>query len=119
MAKFQTRREESPEGPGVLIIHTEGYINDEGGQRLRRECEAGLAEDLRNIIIDFEASDLINSVAVANLIAVIERIQEVNGRILFTRLSPTVREVFDIMGLSRHVEICDDPDAAWASLRGA
>ncbi len=113
MSEIHSHREHDPE---VLIIQTEGYINDEGGQRLRLECEAGLAENLRNIIIDFEASDLINSVAVSNLIAVIEQIQEVQGRLLFTHLSPTVREVFDLMGITKHVEICEDPDAARASL---
>jgi anti-anti-sigma factor len=99
---FQIVREREP---NVLILRTEGYINDGGGAQLREACESALAENLRNIIIDFESSEHINSVGMANLIAVIERIGETQGRLAFTGLTPTVKEVFDMMGITRHVLI--------------
>lgn len=109
MGTFQIRAEREPD---VLLLRPEGYINDHAGAQLREECEAAIAENLRNIIINFESSDHINSVGISNLIAVIEHVQEAHGHLVFTGLSTTVREVFEIMGITRHVVICDDPVAA-------
>lgn len=99
---FQILRQREP---GVLILRPEGYINDGCGALLREECEAALAENLRNIIIDFASSEHINSVGIANLIAVIERIQERHGCLVFSGLPPAVRDVFEVMGITRHVRV--------------
>jgi anti-anti-sigma factor len=96
----------------VLIVRPGGYINDQGGERLREECETALAENLRNIIIDFHTSEHINSVGIASIIAIIERIDELGGRLVFTGLSATVREVFEIMGITRHVSVAEDAESA-------
>jgi anti-anti-sigma factor len=109
VSEFQITRQREPE---VLLLSTAGYINDEGGERIRSECEAALEENLKKIIIDFGASELINSVGIANLIAVIERVEERHGKLVFARLSPTVREVFEMIGITKHVQIFDDADTA-------
>lgn len=109
MSEIRSVRDESRRS---LIVTTHGYINDQGGQSLRQECEAGLESDLTNIIIDFGESDLINSVAISNIIAVIEKVEERRGSLSFTGLQPTVREVFDMMGLSRHAMIRTSVDDA-------
>lgn len=109
--EIQTQRE-----PGVLVLRPAGYINDRGGAQIRTECEAALAENLLNIIIDFHRSDQINSIGIASLIAVIERVDETGGKLAFTGLSQTVREVFDIMGITRHVLVFDDAESARLSI---
>lgn len=110
---FEVQSEREPE---VLILRPAGYINDRGGAQIRTECEAAMAENLRNIIIDFHSSEQNNSIGIANLIAVIERVDEIGGKLAFTGLGQTVREVFDIMGITRHVLVFDDAAAARASI---
>jgi len=114
MSTFEIKSER---GIDVLLLQPEGYINDHAGAQLREECESAIAENLHNIIINFESSDQINSVGISNLIAVIEHVQEARGQLVFTGLSQTVREVFDIMGITRHVVVCDTPAAARSQIQ--
>ena len=54
----------------------------------------------------------INSIGISNLIAVIEKVEEMGARLVFSNLPLTVQEVFDLMGISRHVKICTDAESA-------
>lgn len=109
MARLQITPEPFNQG---IVLHTDGYINDTGGAELRKACETALAENRKNIIIDFRATELINSVGISNLITVLERVQEVNGQLIFTNLNPTVREVFDMMGLTKYAKIYQSAEEA-------
>ena len=106
-APFEINREVEP---SVLILRPAGYINESGGSQIRVACEEALAENLRAIIIDFHSSDQINSLGISNLIAVIEKSAELGARLAFTGLSQSVREVFDLVGITRHVLVADDAD---------
>ncbi len=101
-----------PAPPEVVVLRPRGYINDRLGAALREECEQALASDLRNIIISFERSEHINSIGISNLIAVIEKVEEMGAKLVFSNLPFTVKEVFDLMGISRHVRICTDAESA-------
>jgi anti-anti-sigma factor len=86
---------------GRLIITTSGYVNNVGGETIAKEFDRHFAEGAREIIINLAASQVVNSVGMSFLIEIIERLEEVKGRLVFAGLDPAVEKMLAIMGLFR------------------
>jgi anti-anti-sigma regulatory factor len=59
-----------------------------------------------------EQSQIINSVGVSILIEVIERVQENQGSVSFSNLTPTIAKMFRIVRLTEAAEIYKDEEEA-------
>lgn len=95
-----------------VIFRTDGYINNLGGEKIEREFEANLKKGYRKFIINFEKTELINSIGISILIGVIEKILESEGKLYFSNLSPVNAEIFEIMGLTKYVPIFNTDEEA-------
>jgi anti-anti-sigma factor len=100
VSKFRTTTEKLPD---AVVIRVRGYLSGHGGERLEEEIDRLLEEGCRNMIINFSATDLVNSVGVSILIGVIEKTKEVDCRLSFAGLTPVNEEIFRLMGLDQHV----------------
>ena len=87
------------------VIYTNGYINDLGGELIDQECKKILQQGVSNIVINFAGSEFINSIGISLIIGVIEKISDVNGRIIFTNLSKANKDVFEMLGLTKFASI--------------
>ncbi len=94
----------------TLIIKTEGYINNIGGEKIARELEKH--SDVNKVILNLEKSKVVNSIGISHLIEVIEKLNQVNGKLIFTNLDPTIEKTFNIMGLFQFAEKADSIDSA-------
>jgi anti-anti-sigma factor len=83
----------------ILIIKTEGYINNSGGQLIATEFEKYYEKGLTNVLIDLEKSNIINSSGITFFIEIIKKLIAKNGKLYFINLDPTVEKTFSIMGL--------------------
>jgi anti-anti-sigma factor len=94
----------------TLIIKTEGYINNAGGEQIVKELEKHA--NINKIILKLEKSKVVNSIGISHLIEVIEKLTQVNGKLIFTNLDPTIEKTFSIMGLFQFAGKADSIESA-------
>jgi anti-anti-sigma factor len=104
---------------GAACIYPGPYLNQLRGEDIENRCKQLLASGLRQIIINFKETELINSIGISILLGVIEAVNDARGRLVLTNLSESNRELFEMLGLMSHVEIEETEEAALAKLRGA
>ena len=83
----------------VLVITTEGYINNAGGEEIAKEFESHFAKGITKLLIDMAGSKVVNSIGISFLIEIIEKLNEKGGVLYFSNLDPSVEKTFTIMGL--------------------
>ncbi len=92
----------------TVVLYPDNYINDIEGEKLEEMCDSFLERGFKKIIIDFSDTDIINSIGISILIGIIENIKGKKGVILFSGLKPVNYDIFDIVGLTRHIPVCKD-----------
>ena len=94
-----------------LVIKTEGYINNTGGEKILQEFSKH-KNNISNVIIDLEKSKVVNSIGISYLLELIEKLNEIEGKLFFTNLDPTIEKTFNIMGLFQFAQKTDSIDSA-------
>jgi len=97
---------------GLAVIYTEGYINNQGGEEIARAAYELLDEGYRKLLLNLTGTKIINSIGISILIEIIEKMLEVEGRLAFCALTPTIEKTFHIMGLAQYASIFNDEPAA-------
>ncbi len=88
-----------------VILYTNNYLNALGAEKLEDECEALFKTGHEKILINFENTELINSIGISVLIGIIEKMKHFEGRLSFTNLNKTHTETFNMLGLNKYVPI--------------
>lgn len=101
---------------GYAVLATDGYINNVGGERIGQAAQALMDEGYKNLILNLEKSTVVNSIGVSILIELIERIQDIEGRLYFCNLTKVIAKTFTIMGLAQFAGMVDTEAAAIAAL---
>lgn len=83
----------------VLIMHTSGYVNNEGGEKIATEFSQHFENGIANVIINLEKSKVVNSIGISFLIEVIEKLNDSKGKLIFTNLESAIEKTLTIMGL--------------------
>lgn len=83
----------------VLIMHTSGYVNNEGGEKIAHEFSKHFETGIKKVIIDLEKSMVVNSIGISFLIEVIEKLNDNGGKLIFTNLESAIEKTLTIMGL--------------------
>lgn len=103
---------------GAAVLYPGPYLNQLRGESIERRCQELLAGGVRHIIINFAETELINSIGISILLGVIEAVNDARGRLVLSNLTPSNRELFEMLGLLSHVRIEATEEAALASLCG-
>jgi anti-anti-sigma factor len=82
-----------------LIIATSGYINNKGGEAIAHEFQKHFDQGIKRVVLNLAQSKVVNSIGMSFLIEMIEKLEEVGGRLVFTNLDPGVEKMLSIMGL--------------------
>ncbi len=82
-----------------LIIATSGYVNNVGGEAIAKEFNRHFENGTKHVIINLAQSKVVNSIGMSFLIEIIEQLQDVGGKLVFTNLDPAVDKMLSIMGL--------------------
>lgn len=96
----------------ALVLKTDGYINNVAGEKIAKEFSNNFDSTIDKVVIDMEKSKVINSIGISYLLEVIEKLNETNGKLIFTNLDPTIEKTFNIMGLFQFAEKADSIDSA-------
>ncbi|HEX9740746.1 MAG TPA: STAS domain-containing protein, partial [Ignavibacteriaceae bacterium] len=95
-----------------LVLKTDGYINNTGGEIIAVEFSKYFDSGLDKVIMDLEKSKVVNSIGISYLIEIIEKLNQNNGKMIFTNLDPAIEKTFKIMGLFQFAEKADSVDSA-------
>ncbi len=98
------------------VIWTEGYINNQGGEEIARVAYELLESGYRRLLLDLTGTKIINSIGISILIEIIEKMLEVDGKLAFCALTPTIEKTFHIMGLAQYASIYPDHSTAVTQL---
>ena len=86
----------------VVIIETNGYLNNVGGVKVSEACYEKMESGKKLFLINLENSKVVNSIGVSILIEIIEKLQDVDGKLGYYNLAPIVEKTFNIMGLTKY-----------------
>ena len=96
----------------IIIIKTSGYLNNVGGEKISEACYAEIDKGKKYFLLDLENSKVVNSIGVSILIEIIEKLQEIDGKLGYFNLAPIVAKTFKIMGISSYSELYESEDEA-------
>jgi anti-anti-sigma factor len=101
---------------GLAVIYTEGYINNQGGEEIARAAYKLIDEGFKVLLLNLAGTKIVNSIGISILIEIIEKMIEIDGKLGFCCLTPTIDKTFHIMGLAQYAPIFDTEEHALAQL---
>jgi anti-sigma B factor antagonist len=101
---------------GLAVVYTEGYINNQGGEQIAQAANELIEEGYRTLLLNLAGSKIVNSIGISILIEVLERMIELQGRLAFCNLTPTIQKTFHIMGLTQYAQVYVDESSALTDL---
>lgn len=104
---------------GYAVLHTDGYVNNPGGEKIARECYKLIDEGFVHFVLNFEKSKVINSIGISILIEIIEKVLEIKGTLSFTGLTSTISKTFKIMGLTQYANVYGSVEEAEKAIASA
>lgn len=87
------------------VVFASDYLNKLSGEQIERECRQRLSEGCSELVVNFSRTELVNSIGVSILLGVIDAAQGSGARVVFSDVKQETAELFDMLGLTRHVEI--------------
>ena len=96
----------------VVIIKTSGYLNNIGGEKIADACYKEIDNGKNLFLLDLGESKVVNSIGVSILIEIIEKLQEVDGKLGYFNLAPIVEKTFTIMGLTKYSTVFSNESEA-------
>jgi anti-anti-sigma factor len=102
---------------GVAVLYTEGYINNEGGEEIARVAYRLIDDHHKVLLLNLQGTKIVNSIGISILIEIIEKMLEIEGKLAFCCLTPTIEKTFHIMGLAQYAGIYVDEGVAVDALR--
>jgi anti-anti-sigma factor len=92
----------------TAIIYASDYLNKLSGERIERECKRQLEAGRQAVVINFRDTELVNSIGVSILMGVIDAAQHSRARLIFSDVNNQTASLFEMLGLTRHVQIAKD-----------
>ena len=99
----------------LAVIYAGDYLNKLSGERIERECRRQLEAGCRALIINFRETELVNSIGVSILLGVIDAAESTGARLIFSDVNHDTVQLFEMLGLTRHVALAKDEQEALAT----
>jgi anti-anti-sigma factor len=87
------------------VVFASDYLNKLSGEQIERECRRKLDEGCTELIVNFSRTEIVNSIGVSILLGVIDSARGTGAKIVFSDVKQETAELFDMLGLTRHVTI--------------
>jgi anti-anti-sigma factor len=96
----------------TAVVYASDYLNKLTGEKIERECRRQLNCGCRALIIDFSETKLVNSIGVSILLGIIDVAEKSGAHIVFSDVNNQTIELFEMLGLTRHVAIAKNESEA-------
>ena len=100
----------------TAVVYASDYLNKLTGEKIERECRRQLASGCRALVIDFSHTELVNSIGISILLGIIDLAERNGARIVFSDVNNQTVALFDMLGLTRHVDLASNENEALSSL---
>jgi anti-anti-sigma factor len=102
----------------TAVVYASDYLNKLTGEKIERECRRQLDCGCRALVIDFSDTKLVNSIGISILLGIIDVAEKSGARIVFSEVNNQTVQLFEMLGLTRHVALAKDESEALLSLSG-
>jgi anti-anti-sigma factor len=92
----------------VSVVYATDYLNKLTGEKIERECKQRLRDGCKTLVLNFRQTELVNSIGVSILLGVIDAAANAGAKVVFSDLNQNTVELFDMLGLTRHVELAEN-----------
>ena len=100
----------------TAVVYASDYLNRLTGEQIERECRRQLKCGCRALVIDFSDTKLVNSIGVSILLGIIDVAERCGARIVFSEVNTQTVQLFEMLGLTRHVVLAKDEREALINL---
>ena len=100
----------------TAVVYASDYLNKLTGEKIERECRRQLDCGCRALVIDFSDTQLVNSIGVSILLGIIDVAEKNGARIVFSEVNHQTVQLFEMLGLTRHVALASNEDEALITL---
>ena len=102
----------------TAVVYASDYLNKLTGEKIERECRRQLDGGCRALVIDFSDTKLVNSIGISILLGIIDVAEKSGAKIVFSEVSTETVQLFEMLGLTRHVVLAKDEREALLTLSG-
>lgn len=100
----------------TAVVYASDYLNKLTGEKIERECRRQLDCGCRALVIDFSDTQLVNSIGISILLGIIDIAEKNGARIVFSEVNRQTVELFEMLGLTRHVLLAENEEEALLNL---
>ncbi len=101
---------------GVLVFALGGRLDSNTAKTLEDSLKQRLEEGTQAILLDMKALDYISSAGLRVVLLAAKRLRSSDGRFGLSSLNSDIRQVFEISGLLRILQVYEERDAAMKAL---
>jgi anti-anti-sigma factor len=102
----------------TAIVYASDYLNKLTGEKIERECRRQLDSGCRALVIDFSDTQLVNSIGISILLGIIDIAEKSGAQVVFSDVNNQTIQLFDMLGLTRHVALAKNEQEALSTLSG-
>jgi len=102
----------------TAVVYASDYLNKLTGEKIERECRRQLDGGCHALVIDFSDTKLVNSIGISILLGIIDVAEKSGARIAFSEVNTQTVQLFEMLGLTRHVVLAKDEREALLVLTG-
>lgn len=102
----------------TAVVYASDYLNKLTGEKIERECRRHLNCGCRALVIDFSDTKLVNSIGISILLGIIDVAEKNGAKIVFSEVNTQTIQLFEMLGLTRHVVLAKDEHEALITLSG-
>lgn len=100
----------------TAVVYANDYLNKLTGEKIEHECRRQLNCGCRALVIDFSDTHLVNSIGISILLGIIDVAEKNGARVVFSEVNHQTTELFEMLGLTRHVALAKDENEALLNL---
>lgn len=87
------------------VIYAGDYLNKLTGEQIEYECRRRIESGCTDLIVNFSKTELVNSIGISILLGVIDVAEKNGAKVAFSDVNENTVELFDMLGLTKHVTI--------------
>jgi anti-anti-sigma factor len=102
----------------TAVVYASDYLNKLTGEKIERECRRQLDSGCRALVIDFGDTQLVNSIGISILLGIIDIAEKSGAQVVFSDVNNQTIQLFEMLGLTRHVALAENEQEALSTLSG-
>lgn len=96
----------------ILIVFVNGRLDASTSAELEKAFDAWVEDGKKDFILDLEKLEYISSAGLRTILASAKKLKAINGKMVFSSLKETVKNVFEISGFGSIFSIFNTKDEA-------